>query len=122
MKKVLSFILLMLAVVFPAIAQNSKTCSSTNRVKLEISQKKDPGTSIHRSPMHFEIEAYYDSESQTISVCYDGEGEGEAYLYLNENVVGYDSEINTSFQISSPGLYKIEIISESWIAVGYIQL
>ena len=122
MKKVLSFILLTLAVVFPAVAQNSTTGSSTNRVKLEISQKKDPVTSIHRIPMHIDIEAFYDPESQTISVCYDGDGEGEVYLYLNENVVGYDSEINTSFQISSPGLYKIEVISESWIATGYIQL
>ena len=122
MKKVLSLILLMLAVVFPAIAQNSKTGSSTNRVKLEISQKKDPATTVPRIPIYIDIEAFYDSESQTISVCYDGESEGEVYLYLNETVVGYDSEINTSFQISSPGLYKIEIISESWIAVGYIQL
>lgn len=122
MKKVLSLILLMLAAVFPAVAQNSTTGSSTNRVKLEISQKKDPATTVPRIPMHIDIEAFYDSESQTISVCYDGEGEGEAYLYLNENVVGYDSEINTSFQITSPGLCKIEIISESWIATGYIQL
>lgn len=122
MKKVLSLILLMLAVVFPAIAQNSKTGSSTNRIKLEISQKKDPATTVPRIPMYIDIEAFYDSESQTISVCYDGDVEGEVYLYLNGNVVGYDSEINTSFQISSPGLYKIEIISESWIAIGYILL
>ena len=122
MKKVLSFILLTLAVVFPAVAQNSTTGSSTNRVKLEISQKKDPVTSIHRTPMYIDLEAFYDSESQTISVCYDGDGEGEAYLYLNETVVGYDSEINTSFQISSPGLYKIEVIGETWIATGYLKI
>lgn len=122
MKKVLSLILLMIAVILPAIAQNSSNTSSNKRVGLEIRPKKDPVTSIHRIPMHIDIEAIYDPESQTISVCYDGESEGEVYLYLNENVVGYDSEFNTSFQISSPGLYKIEIISESWIAIGYLQL
>ena len=57
-----------------------------------------------------------------MEICYDGETLGETFLYLNGNVAGYDSEINTSFQISSPGLYKIEVISESWIAVGYIEL
>lgn len=122
MKKVLSFILLMLAVVFPAIAQNPSNTSSNRRVGLEIRPKKDPVTSIHRTPMYIDLEAFYDSESQTVSVCYDGESEGEVYLYLSENVVGYDPEINTSFQITSPGFYKIEIISESWIATGYLQI
>ena len=122
MKKVLSLILLMIAVVFPAVAQNSKTGSSTKRVKLEISQKKNPATTVPRIPMYIDIEAFYDSESQSISVCYYGESEGEVYIYLNETVVGYDSEINTSFQISSPGLYNIEVTSESWIATGYLQL
>ena len=112
----------MIAVVFPAVAQNSKTGSSTKRVKLEISQKKNPATTVPRIPMYIDIEAFYDSESQSISVCYYGESEGEVYIYLNETVVGYDSEINTSFQISSPGLYNIEVTSESWIATGYLQL
>lgn len=91
---------------------------------MDIHRKANPNknTSVNRVPIHIDLEAFYDSESQTISVCYDGESEGEVYLYLNENVVGYNSEINTSFQISSPGLYKIEVISESWIATGYIQL
>lgn len=91
---------------------------------MDIHRKANPNknTSVDRAPMYIDLEAFYDSESQTINVCYDGEIEGEVYLYLNENVVGYDSEINTSFQISSPGLYKIEVISESWIATGYIQL
>ena len=93
-------------------------------VFMDIHRKANPNknTSVDRAPMYIDLEAFYDSESQTISVCYDGECEGEVYLYLNETVVGYDSEINTSFQISSPGLYKIEVISESWIATGYIQL
>lgn len=77
---------------------------------------------MHRAPMLVDIEAYYNEEEGTLEICYDGEATGETFLYLNGNVVGYDSEINTSFQISSSGLYKIEIISENWIATGYIQL
>ena len=55
-------------------------------------------------------------------ILYDGDATGEVFLYLNNNIIEYDSEINTSFQISIPGLYKIEIIGETWIAQGYIQL
>ncbi len=68
------------------------------------------------------IEAWYNAESNSINILYDGDATGEVFLYLNNNIIEYDSEINTSFQISIPGLYKIEIIGETWIAQGYIQL
>lgn len=117
MKKILSFILVMLAVTLPAIAQDS-----TRRVGLEVRQTKEATTTMHRAPMRINIEAYYNEESGTLDICYDGETIGETFLYLNDNIIGYDSEINTSFLISSSGLYKIEIIGDSWIATGYIQL
>ena len=93
-------------------------------VFMDIHRKANPNknTSVDRAPVHIDLEAFYDSESQTISVCYDGKGDGDVYLFLDENIVGYDSEINTSFQISSPGLYKIEVISEVWIATGYLKI
>lgn len=122
MKRLLSFFLLMVAITLPSIAQGSTGNSSSKRVKLEIRQTKETPTHMHRAPMFVDIEAYYNEEEGTLEICYDGDATGETFLYLNGNVVGYDSEINTSFQISTPGLYKIEVISESWVATGYIEL
>ena len=58
----------------------------------------------------------------TININYEGEAIGEVYLNLNGMVIDYSSEINSIFQISSPGLYEIEIVGESWTAYGYLQL
>lgn len=118
MKKILSLILVMMAVTLPVIAQES----STRRVGLEVRQTKETTTHVHRAPIFINIEAYYSEDSKTLEVCYDGEAMGETYLYLNNNIIEYNSEINSSFQISSPGIYEIEIIGDSWIATGYIQL
>ena len=72
--------------------------------------------------MRITIEAYYNEENGTLEICYDGEATGETFLYVNDNIVGYSSEINTTFQIEEPGIYRIEILGESWIAEGSLQL
>ena len=77
---------------------------------------------MHRAPIRVNIEAYYNEENGTLEICYDGEATGEAFLYLNDNIVGYSSEINTTFQIEEPGIYRIEILGESWIAEGSLQV
>ncbi len=122
MKKILSLILVMMAIAFQSIAQEPKGNSSSQTVKLELQHKTNTNPTVLRAPMRMDIEASYSAESHTIDIYYDGEAAGEVFLYLNENIIGYDSEINTSFQISAPGLYKIEIIGETWIATGYLQL
>lgn len=122
MKKILSLILVMMAVTLPVIAQESSSSSSTRRVGLEVTQTYGHPTTAHRAPMRINIEAYYNEENGTLDICYDGEAVGEVYLYINDTIVGYDSDLNTSFQISTPGLYRIEIIGETWIAQGYLQL
>lgn len=124
MKKILSLILVMMAVTLPVIAQesSSSSSSSTRRVGLEVTQTYGHPTTAHRAPMRINIEAYYNEGDDTLEICYDGEAVGEVYLYINDTIVGYDSELNTSFQISTPGLYRIEVIGETWIAQGYIQI
>ncbi|MDE5882858.1 MAG: hypothetical protein K2H60_14145 [Muribaculaceae bacterium] len=122
MKKILSLILVMIAVALPVIAQDSSSHSSTRRVSIEVSQTKGTTTPVHRAPMRINIEAYYNEQNGVLDICYDGEAIGETFLYLNNTIIGYDSEINTSFQILTPGLYKIEVIGETWIAQGYIQI
>lgn len=122
MKKFLTVILVMIAAAIDAIAQESTGNTSIVRVGLEVTQSQSSASSTHRAPMHINIEAFYNEESETLEICYDGETDGEAFLYLNGNVIGYDSDINTSFQISASGLYTIEVIGDSWIATGYIQI
>lgn len=121
MKKILSFILVMMTITLPGLAQES-TSNSTRRVGLEVTQTYGRPTTAHRSPIRINIEAYYNEENSTLDICYEGEAIGEVFLYMNNTIVGYDSELNTSFQISPSGLYRIEIIGETWIAQGYIQL
>lgn len=122
MKKILSLILVMIAFSLPSMAEETDANSSLKLLNLEVRRKNNHPSKVHRAPMRIPTEAYYDEESRTINICYNGDTDGEVYLYLNENMVGYDSEINTSFPISSSGLYRIEIITESWIAHGEIQL
>lgn len=123
MKKTLSLILVMMSVVFSSLAQESNSGKTETPIVLLPHPIDNSGSSArHRAPMRINIEAYYNEGNGTLNICYDGEAIGEVYLYLNNIIVGYDSDINTSFQISTPGLYKIEIISEAWIAEGYIPL
>lgn len=123
MKKFLSLILVMITFALQAIAGESKTSTSSSQsIMLEIAQFKET-SGRHRVPMHINIEAWYNADTNSIDISYDDEAEGEAFLYLNENLVEYDSKINTSLHLpTSHGLYAIEIISETWIAQGYIQL
>lgn len=123
MKKILSLILVMITFAFQAIAGESKTSTSSSQgIMLEIAQFKET-SGRHRAPMRVNIEAWYNADSNTIDISYDGEAEGEVFLYLNQDIVEYDSKINASLHLpSSHGLYTIEIISETWIAQGYIQL
>lgn len=122
MKKILSLILVMMAVTLPVIAQESSSSSSTIQVELEVRRTNNTAHPVHRVPMRINLEAYYNEENGTLDICYNGEAVGEVFLYHNDNIVGYDSELNTSFQISTPGLYRIEIIGETWLAQGYIQI
>jgi hypothetical protein len=122
MKKIFTLILVIMTFALHAIAQGSNEDTSSKGIVLEYSQYTET-SGRHRAPMRMDnIEAWYNAESNSINILYDGDATGEVFLYLNNNIIEYDSEINTSFQISIPGLYKIEIIGETWIAQGYIQL
>lgn len=123
MKKILSLILLMTAIIFPSFAEDSKDTSTCKPIQLESHPiASSSGSGVHRVPMYINIEAWYDSEGQVINISYDGDADGEVLLYLNGNIVDISSEINTTFRIQSPGLYQIEIITENWTAEGSIQL
>lgn len=77
----------------------------------------------HRSAMRIDVHAYYNVSTNSVEVVYGGEADGEVFIYDGDTVVGYDSVINTTLQLpDATGHYRIEIIGETWIATGYIQL
>jgi hypothetical protein len=122
MKRILALFLVMMSIVLPSIAQNSQERSKSKVIELDLRAGTQKPTML-RAPMRISVEAYYNIECNTIDIVYEGCSDGEVTLYLNDNIIGYDSIINTSFQLPSiSGLYRIEIVSENWSAQGYIQI
>lgn len=123
MKKLLSLIIVMMMLAFQAVAQESQTNISSQGIMLEMAQYNNGNNGVHRAPMRMNIEVFYNADYNTIDISYDGDATGEVYLYFNGNAIEYSPELNTSLQVPSiPGLYKIEIVGESWVAQGYLQL
>ena len=81
-----------------------------------------PKPPIHRSPMRIPVEAWYEADTETISIIYYGDATGEANLYLNGQLIESSSNINTTFTVSEAGFYTIEIMTESWTATGNIEI
>lgn len=122
MKRILLLMSVVLIGMFPSRAEESKNISNSGVIELGIRQQTGAPT-ILRTPLHVNIDAYYDADRSSICVNYDGEAEGEVFLYLNGNMIGYSSEINTSLSTSGEcGLYAIEIVTDSWIAYGELSL
>lgn len=122
MKKLLSLIIAVMILAFQAIAQESKPATSSQQIFLEHTTR-NLTYERPRAPMRVNLEAFYNAESRTIDISYEGEADGEVFLYLNDELIDYVSNINTSIQIPyTTGVYRIEIVSDTWIAQGYIQL
>ena len=86
MKKILSLFLVMMMFALNAMAGESKTSKSSQSIMLEIAQYNETSGRA-RAPMRIGIEAWYNADSNTIDITYDGEAEGEVFLYLNEDIV-----------------------------------
>lgn len=114
----------MMTIALNAIAGETKTSSSSPKpVSLEVRQTKETATMVHRAPMRINIEAWYDAETNSIDISFDGEAEGEVFLYLNGYIVDYASEINTTLSVPDmSGQYEIQIIGETWIAQGFFTI
>lgn len=122
MKRLFLAIIGLLFVGISITAQQTSNNTTNTPVGLEVRPIKDKPSSPHRAPVRINIEAFYDFQTHNLAIMHTGETAGEVYLYLDGSMVGYDTEINTSFQITAPGLYKIEIIGENWIAEGYFEV
>lgn len=123
MKKILTIILALTAFFLPSLAEDSKGNSTPIPITLEV----PPGDAIPnpkplRAPIYIHIEAWYDAALGTISINYAGEAEGEVNLYCNGELVATSNDINSTFMVSESGLYTVEILTESWIATGTIEI
>lgn len=103
---------------------NDKSGNPTCQVSMEIHRKdNNPNPKVHRAPSRIELDVVYLPDDNCIEISFDGEEEGEVYVYYNDIVVAYDCEICTSLSIpDTSGVYYIEIVSESWIAQGRLNL
>lgn len=103
------------------VAQDgTPTCS--HEIDLDFERLSGETPTIHRSPLRVYIHAYYEASTNTIEIIYDGETEGEVFLYLNDLIIDYDCNINTTFSLPlASGNYTIEIVTDSWTACGYLK-
>ena len=123
MKRIFSLILAMMVFVLPIIADGSNDKSNNEPITLILHPTlPEPHPIVHRSPMRICVDAYYDAWTKTITIQYDGEATGEVLLYRNGELVDTSTEINTSFLLSSSGLYTIAISTEYWTAEGLIEI
>lgn len=114
-------LLLLLTTLFFAFTQ-VQADTIQQIIDVKVKKKNDPDGPL-RAPLSVQIEAYYNAEPNTIDIIYDGEADGEVYLYFGDDIVGYDSQINTTLQVpANKGVYTIEIVTASWTAYGSIQL
>lgn len=119
MRKIILIFIAIMA-LFPSVMAWSAEDKPSSEVPLKY-YKKGHDTKVERSIFRLDISVTYHSETHLLEVNAD-DIEAEVFLYLNDNVVGYNSEINTTFQIEEPGIYRIEILGESWIAEGSLQV
>lgn len=122
-KRIASIILILAAFAFNSVAEKSKGNNESVPVQLEVRGTNSDGTKkVLRSPMRITIEAWYEVSSETFFISYEGEATGVVHLYLNGSLLESSAEINSSFLVAKEGIYTIEIITDSWIATGTIEI
>lgn len=122
MKRILSLFIASILVSLTVFAHD-ETPSCSHEIDLDFERLSGETPTVHRAPLHVYIHAYYDASTNTIEIIYDGETEGEVYIYLNDMLIDYDSNIHTTFNLpAASGNYTIEIITDSWTAYGYLKI
>lgn len=126
MKKFLASLIFILTIALSAYAECDNTGQNgyhPTNIDLKLGKIENGNGTPHRKQFYVYIEAYYIPQNNSIEITYFGEAEGEAYLYNGDNLIDYSSSINTTFTLPSQnGLYTIEIVTDSWIAQGYLQI
>lgn len=123
MKKIFTLIIAFMVLALPTVANGSDSKSPSAPVTMDVHPIDDiPQDTIPRAPMRVCVEAWYDAALGTISVNYAGEASGEVNLYCDGVLVATAQEINAVFMLCEFGFYTIEILTESWTAIGTIEI
>lgn len=124
MKLLLSLVLAILGITIPSIACAESNKSFSYSIGMEIHENRNnSSTTVHRAPMNIVVEAIYHPETNAIEISYNGDFNGEVLIYKDDDIIEWGTEINNFFQLPSvSGLYTIKIITDNWIALGYIRL
>ena len=123
MKKILVLVFLMMTLSTTIFADDSTSIpSNIENVSLEIT-KSGNESKRHRAPTRKCVNAYYDKLNNVISITCDMSVEPSISLYLDNNLIDFCHSTNTMFQLPEPhGQYKIEIVGENWMAIGYLDI
>lgn len=124
MKHLLSIIIVMLSFAGHTTAFASTGNSVPSSIGMNVIRNQNSSAAhVHRSLINIPIDAFYDTESNSIYISYYGDSVGLVYLYLNDAPIECDTEINTSFQLPAlSGCYRIEVVTENWTAQGTITI
>lgn len=124
MKKFLFLVIALMTFSFQSFADDAKKNDKQyTTIGFEFHHIFGNSSTIHRAPIHIEIEAYHYEDSNSIEIHSEDDVIGEVRLYLDGNLIDYSPEVNTIFQLPDvAGTYKIEVTGSSWIAEGYLQL
>lgn len=101
----------------------SSISAEEHGVFMEINKRNmDSYTKVNRAPKHISLDVVYDTDTQCVTVNGDEGIEVEVFLYnsLGE-VEDYSSSLNTTLSVSSPGIHRIHIEGEDWVANGTIE-
>lgn len=123
MKRILLLIISLVSLFIHTLADEKHAKkTSEEKILLEIHQYNND-IPIHRAPVLINIEAYYNSISNTINIEYEDMCEGKVYLYHEDILEDFSPSINSSFQLLYlSGTYRLEIHCDGWSAVGFINL
>ncbi len=121
-KRLASIILLLAAFALSSAAEQSKGNNNSIPVGLEIKSTNSEGKKILRSTLFIPIEAWYEIGTRSLVINYTGKSTGIVNLYLNGTLYETSPAINTSFYISEPGMYSVQILTDSWYAIGSIEI
>lgn len=126
MKKLLFLFLVCFSLIanVETYASDDTPDSDSTELEIEISSKDNSNSfGPQRSPRRIDIEVFYSESLNSITIHYNGEIEGEVYIYRNNVLVDYETQINSIILLPySQGNYKIEIITNSWIAKAYLDI
>lgn len=120
MKKFLLIAIAIMTLSIKTFAEETKRTPQTQIIELDF-KGCDKDGAIHRTPIKMNVEIVFDYECKCLYVS--GEADAEVNLYFDGRLIEHSDSLNTTFYVSeSDGIYMLEIIADSWSAIGYVEV